>query len=78
MSKTVTSLYKDVLKVAGSFKDKNFREYFIRIAKDDFERVRPTMSEDSFIKAQSENLACLERQATIQNMYHSEDFTVKR
>jgi hypothetical protein len=78
MSRTVSSLYKDILRVAGTFKDKNFREYFIRIAKDDFERVRQTMPEADFIAKQAENLAVLERQATIQNMYHTEGFAVKR
>jgi hypothetical protein len=78
MSKSVSSLYKDIIRVAASFKDKNFREYFTRIAKDDFERVKITMPEEEFIKKQFENLAILERQATIQNMYYTETFTVKR
>ena len=78
MSKGLSRLYKDVLKAASGFKDKNFREYFTRIAKDDFERVSKTMPETEFVKVQTEGLEALKRQVEIQNMYYTENFTVKR
>jgi len=78
MSQGLSRLYKDILKAASSFKDKNFREYFTRIAKDDFERVSKTMPEQEFLVKQNQNLEVLKRQAEIQNMYYTETFTVKR
>jgi|LauGreDrversion4_2_1035121.scaffolds.fasta_scaffold275442_1 hypothetical protein len=78
MSQGLSRLYKDVLKAASGFKDKNFREYFTRIAKDDFERVSKTMPETEFVKVQTEGLEALKRQVEIQNMYYTENFTVKR
>ncbi len=78
MSQGLPRLYKDILKAASSFKDKNFREYFTRIAKDDFERVSKTMPEQDFLVNQNQNLEVLKRQAEIQNMYYTETFTVKR
>ena len=78
MSQGLSKLYKDVLKAASSFKDKNFREYFTRITKDDFERVSKTMAEEDFVRKQTQNLDVLKRQAEIQNMYYTESFTVKR
>ena len=78
MSQGLSKLYKDVLKAASSFKDKNFREYFTRITKDDFERVSKTMAEEDFVRKQTQNLEVLKRQAEIQNMYYTESFTVKR
>ena len=78
MSQGLSKLYKDVLKAASSFKDKNFREYFTRITKDDFDRVSKTMAEEDFIRKQTQNLEVLKRQAEIQNMYYTESFTVKR
>jgi len=71
-------VYKDILKAASSFKDKNFREYFTRIAKDDFERISKTVPEEEFLRKQSANLEVLKRQVEIQNMYYTESFTVKR
>ena len=78
MSQGLTRLYKDVLKAASSFKDKNFREYFTRITKDDFERVSKIIPEAEFVSKQQANLEVLRRQAEIQNMYYTESFTVKR
>ena len=56
MSQGLSRLYKDVLKAASGFKDKNFREYFTRIAKDDFERVSKTMPETEFVKVQTDSI----------------------
>ena len=67
-----------MIKVVTSFKDKNFREYFSRIVKDDFERVSKTMPEDEFMSKQTQNLEVLKRQCEIQNMYYTENFTVRR
>ena len=78
MSQTLPRLYKDMIKVVTSFKDKNFREYFSRIVKDDFERVSKTMPEDEFMSKQTQNLEVLKRQCEIQNMYYTENFTVRR
>ncbi len=78
MSQGLPRLYKDMIKVVTSFKDKNFREYFTRIVKDDFERVSKTMPEDEFLCKQTQNLEVMKRQIEIQNMYFTENFTVRR
>jgi hypothetical protein len=78
MSQTLPRLYKDMIKVVTSFKDKNFREYFSRIVKDDFERVSKTMPENEFLSKQAQNLEVMKRQCEIQNMYYTENFTVRR
>jgi hypothetical protein len=78
-STAVRSLYKELSKVASSFKDKNFREYFVRITRDDFDRFSQNPSgEAAFLKKQEENLEVLKRQTCIQNMYFSESFSVRR
>ena len=72
-------MYKDLLKTAGSLHDKNFREYFVRITKDDFRRfARNGKEESDFVEAQQANLESLKRQSVIHNMYYSESFSVKR
>ena len=78
-SVTARTLYKELSEVAKSFKDKNFREYFSRIAKDDFQQFsRNPVDEAGFVKKQQENLEVLKRQTCIQNMYFSEGFSVRR
>ena len=78
-STAVRSLYKELSKVASSFKDKNFREYFVRITRDDFDRFSQNPSDEAaFLKKQAENLEVLKRQTCIQNMYFSESFSVRR
>lgn len=78
MSSKVQRLYRDILRTSMSLKDKNFREYFVRITRDDFRNVRPKMSESEFITLQEENLQVLQRQAIVQNMYYSDSFSVSR
>ena len=75
LSKELQVLYKNLLRVAGDFKDPNFKSYFTRIIKDDFKTINAS---DSFQKTQEKNLEMLTRQQTIQNMYFSETFTTKR
>jgi hypothetical protein len=80
MSTATRALYEGLVKAASSFKDKNFRQYFVRIVEDDFARFskEASVSEAEFIKRQQENLQVLERQALIHNMYYSDSFSVKR
>lgn len=78
MSSKVQRLYRDILRTSMSLRDKNFREYFVRITRDDFRNVRPKMSESEFITLQEENLQVLQRQAIVQNMYYSDSFSVSR
>lgn len=80
MSTTVKVVYEGLVKAAGSFKDKNFRQYFMRIVEDDFGQFKnsATLPEAEFLKRQSDNLRVLERQSAIHNMYYSDSFAVKR
>ena len=73
-------VYEGLVKAASSFKDKNFRQYFLRIVEDDFAKFSKEagVSETQFLKKQKENLQVLERQALIHNMYFSDSFSVKR
>ena len=67
------------MKSASRLKDVNFREYFIRITKDDFRAFQKSQnSEADFIALQETNLGVLSRQAVIQNMYYSDSFATKR
>ena len=79
-SPALRSLQKELQKVASSFKDKNFRQYFTRIVEDDFAQFGKStnVSEAEFIKKQKSNLEVLQRQVPIQNMYFSDSFAVKR
>ena len=78
ISNQIRGLYRDILRASHSLKDKNFREYFVRIARDDFRVVRNSAEEKDFIKQQIENLEVMKRQSIVQNMYYTENFTVKR
>ncbi len=78
VSAPVKQLYRELLRTSKSLKDKNFREYFVRITRDDFRTVRPKLSEPDFIKSQTENLQVLKRQSLVQNLYYSESFSVNR
>lgn len=78
VSRRVQQLYRDLLHASSSLKDKNFREYFLRITKDDFRTIRPKMTESEFVEKQLENLKVLRRQSTIHNMYYTDSFTVSR
>ena len=72
-------LYRQILSIARSFKDKNFREYFVRITKDDFRNVRKgSLDQSNFVSEQSANLEVLRRQLFVQNAFYSEGFAVKR
>ena len=79
MDSSVKVLYRQILSIARSFKDKNFREYFVRITKDDFRNVRKSsLDQSSFVSQQSANLEVLRRQLFVQNAFYSEGFSVKR
>lgn len=79
LSTPVRGLYRELFQVARSFKDRNFREYFSRITRDDFRKFsRRASDETSFLQNQRENLEVLKRQSCIQNMYFSDSFSVKR
>lgn len=79
MEPSIKVLYRQILSVARSFKDKNFKEYFVRITKDDFRNVRKSSFEQSnFVSEQSANLEVLRRQLFVQNAFYSEGFSVKR
>ena len=67
-------LLKQMLKVASEFKDPNFRSYFTRITADDF-KTAPTQP---FLDNQRANLETLQRQVLVQNLYFSDEFSVKR
>ena len=72
-------LYRQLVVAAKSFKDRNFREYFLRITRDDFRKARPDNSDLSvFMTKQQSNLEGLKRQVLVQNMFFSEGFSVKR
>ena len=73
-SMSISHLYREMLRTASSIKDVNFREYFLRIVKDDF---RKTHTSD-FIAMQTRNLEMLKRQSLVQNMYFSNSFATKR
>ncbi len=80
----VKKLYKRIVKTAGEFKDRNFREYFTRIAKSDFESfLKPAGEVEAekvaqLLKSQKENLGVLKRQTVIHNMYYTNHFDIKR
>jgi hypothetical protein len=79
MDSSVKVLYRQILSIARSFKDKNFREYFVRITKDDFRNVRKgSLDQSNFVNEQSANLEVLRRQLFVQNAFYSEGFAVKR
>lgn len=70
-------LYRELLRASKSFKDKNFREFFVRTTREDF-RDRSAIADPDFVKTQEENLTVLKRQAIVQNMYYSDSFSVSR
>jgi hypothetical protein len=79
-SPAVRSLHRELMKIASSFKDRNFRVYFSRIIEDDFSQFdkRSGADEAQFLRDQQAHLDILQRQVPIQNMYYSENFSVKR
>jgi hypothetical protein len=80
-SSQVRNLYKQIVSTASSFRDTNFREYFVRVAQDDFkafESAKGKVNEADFVAKQLENLEVLKRQSVIQNMYYSDSFAVRR
>ncbi len=78
-SPALRTLYQDLVKAASSFKDTNFRKYFLRIAEDDFAKFgKSGLGEAEFLSKQKANLEVLQRQTAIQNMYFTESFSVKR
>ncbi len=80
-SPVAQKLFQQAIRAAESFKDKNFREYFTRIVKDDFHKFENglhKMSEAQFIQHQQKNLEVLERQSIVQNLYHTDVFSVRR
>ena len=80
MDQSLRSIYRKALIAAKSYKDKNFREYFVRITKDDFRNKKSESDKSSelWLSRKIEELEALKRQATIQNMFFSEGFSVKR
>ena len=60
-------LYRKLLKASLRLSDYNFRSYFYRRAREEFRRGE--MSQERVAYAQ-EQLAMLERQATLQSLYY--------
>eukprot|EP00382_Lankesteria_abbotti_P010716 CAMPEP_0113851642 /NCGR_PEP_ID=MMETSP0372-20130328/4802_1 /TAXON_ID=340204 /ORGANISM="Lankesteria abbotti" /LENGTH=88 /DNA_ID=CAMNT_0000822571 /DNA_START=62 /DNA_END=328 /DNA_ORIENTATION=+ /assembly_acc=CAM_ASM_000359 len=78
----LNELYGQVMAAAGGFANRNFRQYFVRRANDDFRRCldsKPSPPEyQDFMKNMKEHLAMLNRQKEIGNMYRLEQVLAKR
>mmetsp|Transcript_5060 Transcript_5060/g.10307 ORF Transcript_5060/g.10307 Transcript_5060/m.10307 type:complete len:88 (-) Transcript_5060:235-498(-) len=75
----VARLYRQILRAAGSFTDYNFRQYFVRRAKEDF-RVFENgwrqgridgAAKEAFIKEETKHLGMLKRQGIVSQLYES-------
>lgn len=68
-------LYRDILRAATGFRDYNFRNYFVRRAKEDWHSfVKKGASEQEaaeFLKKQEAELEVLKRQSIISGLYPS-------
>mmetsp|Transcript_5023 Transcript_5023/g.10123 ORF Transcript_5023/g.10123 Transcript_5023/m.10123 type:complete len:88 (-) Transcript_5023:186-449(-) len=75
----VVRLYRQVLRAAGSFTDYNFRNYFLRRAKEDFRVFENRWrkgevdgaAQKAFIKEETKHLGMLRRQGILSQMYES-------
>ncbi|CEL92700.1 unnamed protein product [Vitrella brassicaformis CCMP3155] len=86
----MTHLYRQILRTANRFDDKNFRLYFIRRAHEDFRsfyhsQESKSLGEEgegegrqSFLRRMEEHLAMLQRQTAIGHMYWHEGIHAKR
>ena len=76
------ALRKTIVSTASKFKDTNYRAYFIRRANEDFDAFLSKDRSDAevaeFTKKMESHKAMLDRQSTIDQMYHSDTFDTKR
>jgi hypothetical protein len=71
----VLSLYKNLLKNGKKFADYNYREYTLRRTKEDFRKYKNETDKaklDQLHKEGLESLQLVKRQATISQMYKSQ------
>jgi len=70
----VLALYRALLQNGRMFADYNFREYTIRIVRDDFQKNKDIMDDNKKMQLYEEGLqklAMVKRQATINRMFAS-------
>lgn len=79
-SKQVLLLYKSILSKASKFDNYNFREYFKRKAQHDFREFKDVVDEQQITKLYNQgidNLALLNRQSSISQMFTFEKLVVE-
>mmetsp|Transcript_18436 Transcript_18436/g.43333 ORF Transcript_18436/g.43333 Transcript_18436/m.43333 type:complete len:88 (-) Transcript_18436:105-368(-) len=82
----VVRLYRQVLRAAGTFTDYNFKQYFLRRAKEDFRVFEhrcqkgevDLANQQAFMQAGLKHLGMLKRQGMISQMYESTPPTTAR
>jgi len=79
-SKVALSLYRQILKQANKFSSYNYREYTLRRTKDAFRanrNIKDLKETEKLLEEGRKNLDVIQRQALINNLYHSQKLVIE-